>query len=130
MYNIKAAVSRLDFAPKAKEMEVTDISTGHFVFTPRPGKLVSLQKLSKTIEGAGYKIEKAFIEVTGRVSTVKGKTVVKAEGSGQSFWLITDALVPDSENTPTFSGAWSEEEGRQTIRLADSKGSEGPEGRP
>ncbi|MPZ20842.1 MAG: hypothetical protein GEV06_23480 [Luteitalea sp.] len=38
MYNIKAAVSRLNFAPDTDEMKVTDIATGHFVFNPVPNR--------------------------------------------------------------------------------------------
>ena len=33
---------RLEFAPAPKDMEVTDIENGRFVFRPRPDKPVSL----------------------------------------------------------------------------------------
>jgi hypothetical protein len=38
VYNIQKAVSRLDYAPKLKEVEVTDIKKGLGVFTPKPDK--------------------------------------------------------------------------------------------
>lgn len=83
MYNIKAAVSRLDFAPTPKAMEVTDIETGHFIFSPLRGKKVVYKALEKVIVAAGYKIEKAWIEVTGRLADAH----LQIEGSGQIFRL-------------------------------------------
>jgi hypothetical protein len=40
VYNIQKAVSRLEFAPKLKEIEVTDIQKGLGVFTPKSDKPV------------------------------------------------------------------------------------------
>lgn len=107
-------------------MEVTDISTGLFVFTPRPNKPVSYRELSNNIQGAGYEIEEARIEVKGRVSDSEGKTILKVVGSGQGFELISpEALETESGKLQTVFGLWSEEDGRQIIHLADSKGSGG-----
>ncbi len=38
-------MSRLEFGPKPREMEVTDIATGHFVFRPVDGEKVSYEAL-------------------------------------------------------------------------------------
>jgi hypothetical protein len=40
VYNIQKAVSRLEFAPKLKEIQVTDIQKGLGVFTPKSDKPV------------------------------------------------------------------------------------------
>ncbi len=50
-------MSRLDFGPKPKAMEVTDIRTGHFVFTPLADQHVSFDDLERAIEKAGYEVE-------------------------------------------------------------------------
>jgi len=44
------AVSRLEFAPKLKEIEVTDIKKGHGVFTPKPDKRASFAGVERGIE--------------------------------------------------------------------------------
>lgn len=114
MYNVKAAVSRLEFGPKANEMEVTDIATGHFVFRPVTGEKVSFAALNKAIENAGYEIEAAGITVTGTVADDRHLETP----DGQVFELTAadpvgkerlDALEAGSE--ATLSGAWKAVEG-------------------
>lgn len=121
MYNVKAAVSRLEFGPKPKEMEVTDIRTGHFVFRPVTGEEVSYEALNEAIEDAGYEIEDAAITVTGRVTddrhleTPDGQ-VFELSAVGAAGEERLAALEPGSEST--LSGAWKAVEGVDVIMLA------------
>ena len=86
MYNIQKAVSRLEFAPKLKEIEVTDIKKGLGVFTPKPDKLVSFAALKESLKKAGYTLDKADITVSGTLAKdAKGWSIVVA--SGQHFFL-------------------------------------------
>ena len=87
MYNVKAAVSRLPFGPKPKEMEVTDIASGHFVFSPVRGEKVSYEALDKAITDAGYEIEDAKVVVSGTV-TEEGHLETP---DGQRFHLTASA---------------------------------------
>jgi hypothetical protein len=65
VYNIQKAVSRLDYAPKLKEIQVTDIQKGLGVFTPKPDKPVSFAALKETLKKAGYTLDAADITVAG-----------------------------------------------------------------
>ncbi len=84
MYGIKAAVRRLEFAPAPKDMEVTDIATGRFVFRPRTDKPVSLSELRKAVTKAGYEIEGTRIEVSGSLGA-DGR--LRVPETGQVFLL-------------------------------------------
>lgn len=119
MYGIKAAVSRLDFAPEAKDMEVIDVTTGRFVFKPRPGKAVSLAALEKAVTQAGYEIEKTRIEVTGKL-TEDGR--LRVPETGQVFRL-TGKEHPQkaSENPVTVAGGWKAEGGEQVVLLDEPR---------
>jgi len=87
VYNIQKAVSRLDYAPKLKEIEVTDIQKGLGVFTPKPDKPVSFAALKETLKKAGYTLDAADIIVSGTlVKTEEGWAVV-VQPSGQRFTL-------------------------------------------
>lgn len=129
MYNVKAAVSRLEFGPKPKEMEVTDIRTGHFVFRPVEGEEVSYLELSEAIENAGYEIEDAAITVAGRVTddrhleTPDGK-VFELAAAGPAGEERLAALEPGSDTI--LSGAWKAVEGVEVILVgADPPPNEG-----
>ena len=65
MYNIQKAVSRLDYAPKLKEIELTDIKKGLGEFTPKPEKPVSFAALKATLKSAGYVLDAADITIAG-----------------------------------------------------------------
>ena len=92
MYNIQKAVSRLDFAPKLKEIEVTDIKKGLGVFTPKPDKPVSFAALKESLKKAGYTLDAADITVAGTLAKDdKGWTII-VQQSGQRF-LLTGANV-------------------------------------
>jgi hypothetical protein len=86
VYNIQKAVSRLEFAPKLKEIEVTDIHKGLGVFTPKPDKPVSFAALKEALKKAGYTLDKADITVVGTLAKdAKGWAIVVP--SGQQFFL-------------------------------------------
>ncbi len=80
MYNIKKAVSRLDFAPKIDDIKVTDIKRGLGVFTPKPDKPVSYAALKAALKKAGYALASAEITVTGRLVR-----------EGVDLWLVVDS---------------------------------------
>lgn len=87
MYNIQKAVSRLDYAPKLKEIEVTDFQKGLGVFTPKPDKPVSFAALKETLKKAGYTLAAADITVAGTLEKDKKGWAIVAEPSGQRFSL-------------------------------------------
>jgi hypothetical protein len=80
-------VSRLDYAPKLKEIKVTDIKKGIGVFTPKPDKPVSFDALKEVLKKAGYTLDTADITITGTlVSDDKGWWIV-SNTSEQRFAL-------------------------------------------
>ncbi len=87
MYNIQKAVSRLDYAPKLKEIEITDIKKGLAVFTPKPDKPVSFAALKATLKSAGYVLDSANISVDGTLNKEGEVWIVVAKSSGQKFVL-------------------------------------------
>ena len=127
MYGIKAAVSRLDYAPETKDMEVTDIKTGRFVFRPRPGKPVSLAELQKSVTKAGYEIEGTWVEVSGtltpdgRLRVPETGQVFRLEGEDQLRTLRKQA---DSAGRVIAAGAWKLADRQETILLAEPRAEE------
>ncbi|HJP95096.1 MAG TPA: hypothetical protein VJ875_24255 [Pyrinomonadaceae bacterium] len=87
MYNIQKAVSRLDYAPKLKEIEVTDIKKGLGVFTPKPDKPVSFAALKATLKSAGYVLDAADITVAGTLNREGDAWIVIVKPNGQKFVL-------------------------------------------
>lgn len=87
MFNIQKAVSRLDFAPKLKEIEVTDITKGLAVFTPKPDKPVSFASIKNNLKQAGYELASADITVVGKLLNEDGKWFAVSASSGQRFAL-------------------------------------------
>ncbi len=81
MYNIQKAVSRLDYAPKLKEIQITEIKKGLGVFTPKPDKAVSFAALKAALKKAGYALDSAEIIVAGKL---------RREGDG---WVLIVAPV-------------------------------------
>lgn len=92
MYNIQKAVSRLDYAPKLKEIKVTNIKKGIGVFTPKPDKAVSFAALKETLKKAGYTLDTADIAVLGTLIKEREKWTIVALQSGQRFELEGGAL--------------------------------------
>ena len=87
MYNIQKAVSRLDYAPKLKEIEITDIKKGLGVFTPKPDGAVSFSALKQTLKKAGYTLAAADITVSGKLTRDGEKWIIVSNQSGQKFEL-------------------------------------------
>jgi len=87
VYNIQKAVSRLDFAPKLKKIEVTDFKKGLGVFTPKPDKPVSFAALKEALKKAGYTVDAADITVAGSLEKNEKGWVLVAQQSGQRFAL-------------------------------------------
>ena len=112
-------MSRLDFAPEAKDMEVIDVTAGRFVFKPRPGKAVSLAALEKAVTQAGYEIEKTRIEVTGKL-TEDGR--LRVSETGQVFRLAGRERPPAASESPvTVAGGWKAEGGEQVVLLGEPR---------
>ena len=80
-------MSRLDYAPKLKEIEITDIKKGLGVFTPKPDKPVSFDALKETLKKAGYTLDTAEIIILGTLKRDEKGWWIVAELSGQRFAL-------------------------------------------
>ncbi|HUO87319.1 MAG TPA: hypothetical protein VM617_07995 [Thermoanaerobaculia bacterium] len=115
-------MSRLEFGPRPKEMEVTDIATGHFVFRPVAGKEVSFPALEEAIEDAGYEIEDATITLAGVVTDERHLTTP----NGQVFHLTAaddggkqrlEGLRADQRIVVT--GAWTAVEGVDVVVVSE-----------
>lgn len=104
-------MSRLDFAPGTEAMEVTDIETGHFVFEPKPDKSVSYRDLDEAIKGAGYRIDKAWIEVAGKMAD---GDELRIEETGQTFRLSGEP-PGEAGKQITVQGEWKWEDGTDLI---------------
>jgi hypothetical protein len=87
VYNIQKAVSRLDFAPKLKEIEVTDFQKGLGVFTPKPDKPVSFAALKGSLKKAGYTLAAADITVAGTLARDERGWSIVVQQSGQRLAL-------------------------------------------
>ncbi len=109
---------RLDFAPEVKDMEVTDITNGRFVFKPRPDKPVSLEGLRKAVIKAGYEIEGTWIEVSGTL-TSDGR--LRVPETGQVFRLKGEGEKKAAEDGVTVSGAWKAAEGEEIVALEERR---------
>lgn len=111
MYNIQKAVSRLDYAPKLKEIEITDIKKGLGQFTPKPDKPVSFAALKATLKSAGYVLDAADIAVAGTLEREGDLWVVTVKSSGQKFVLegpnVTNAVSGTEAGSPIeITGKW------------------------
>jgi len=81
-------VSRLDYAPKLKEIKVTDIKKGIAVFTPKPDKPVSFAALKETLKKAGYTLDSANMRVAGKLIREDKLWFLIDPLSGQRFAII------------------------------------------
>jgi hypothetical protein len=123
VYNIQKAVSRLEFAPKLKEIEVTDIQKGIGVFTPKPDKVVSFAALKETLKKAGYALDSADITLTGTLANDgKGWSLVVRDS--QQRFLLTGANVEQAigdasvGSTVEITGDWKTVEAGSTTSPA------------
>ena len=80
-------MSRLDFAPKLKEIQLTNIKKGLGEFTPKPDKLVSFEALKASLKKAGYVLDKADITLVGTLERDGEAWVLVVDSSGQRFTL-------------------------------------------
>jgi hypothetical protein len=85
-------VSRLDYAPKLKEIKVTDIKKGLGVFTPKPGKPVSFAALKSALKKAGYTLDSAEITISGTLVHDDAGWWLVVGPSGQRFRLEGKSL--------------------------------------
>jgi hypothetical protein len=111
VYNIQKAVSRLDYAPKLKEIEVTDIKKGLGVFTPKPDKPVSFAALKEALKKAGYTLDAADITVSGTVTKDEAGWTLVVQSSGQKFALAgpdVEQSLPDVKEGASIeiTGGW------------------------
>ena len=80
-------MSRLDYAPKLKEIELTDIKKGIGVFTPKADKPVSFAALKATLKSAGYVLDSADITVAGTLNKDGETWIIVTKPSEQKFVL-------------------------------------------
>jgi len=109
VYNIQKAVSRLDFAPQPKEVQITDIKKGIGIFTPKPDKPVSFAALKEKLKKAGYVVASAVITVSGKLACDDGQWSIVANTSEQRFNLSDpDTLLANSVagDIVEVSGNW------------------------
>jgi len=130
VYNIQKAVSRLDFAPKLKEIEVTDFQKGLGLFTPKPDKTVSFAALKESLKKAGYTLAAADITVAGTLERDEKGWSIVVKQSGQRFALeganVDQALAGAKpaeaiELTGDWQTAGTAPNTQETIHLSVSK---------
>jgi hypothetical protein len=92
VYNVQKAVGRLAFAPKSKDIAITDLKRGLATFAPRPDKSVSFAALKEALKRAGYTLASAEISVAGTLRREAEGWALVADNSAQTFVLDTDAL--------------------------------------
>lgn len=115
---------RLELAPDLKEMEVTDIENGRFVFPPLPDKPVSLEKLRQVVVDAGYEIEGTRIEVTGTL-TPDGK--LRVAETGQVFRLGGEEIQGQAADAPvSVAGVWKVQDQEEIIVVEAPRTQETP----
>jgi hypothetical protein len=119
-------VSRLDYAPKLKEIEITDIKKGLGVFTPKPDKSVSFTALKATLKDAGYVLDAAEIIVAGALNKEGDVWNVVVKSSGQKFILEGANVEERLEGSPIeITGDWKTvgkgANAHEVITLAEKK---------
>ena len=104
-------MSRLDYAPKLKEIQVTDFQKGLGVFTPNPDKPVSFAALKETLKKAGYTLDAADITIAGKLARDEQGWAIVVPASGQRIGLagpnVDRVLVGAKEGeTIELTGDW------------------------
>lgn len=104
-------MSRLDFAPKLKEIEVTDFKKGLGTFTPKPDKRVSFAALKEVLKKAGYALDSAEITIAGTLAGDEQGWTIVVQASQQQFVLdgpnVKQALGEAQANdTIELTGTW------------------------
>lgn len=121
MYNIKKAVSRLEFGPGIDDIKITEIQKGLGNFTPKPEKPVSFAVLSDAIKKTGYKLGSADIIVSGTLEREGDRWWLVADSSKQRFLLLGEHQALVSGARVEVQGSWEtqgeKEAAREVIRL-------------
>lgn len=118
-------MSRLGYAPKRKEIQITDIKAGTGVFVPKSDKPVSFAALKSELKKAGYELASAAITVSGKL-TRDGEAWSIVTPSGQRFALIDSekGFLKDAVagQTVEVSGDWkAEKDDAEVISLISLK---------
>jgi hypothetical protein len=127
VFNIQKAVSRLNFAPKLNEIEITDIKNGVGMFMPKAEKPVSYAALKETLKKAGYTLASAKITVNGKLARDSAGWALLADTSGQRFALEGEGLeqaLPDAapDAQVELTGDWKTAgEGKEIISPLPAK---------
>jgi hypothetical protein len=106
-------VSRLDYAPPLKEVQITDIKKGIGIFTPKPEKPVSFAALKQNLKKSGYVLASAGITVSGKLSREDGQWSIVATTSEQRFNLSDpDTLLANmvAGEVVEVTGNWKTQE--------------------
>jgi hypothetical protein len=103
-------VSRLDYAPKLKDIEITDVNTGLGGFTPKPHRPVSFAALKDALKKAGNALDSAGILVS---------RMLKREGD--KWWLIPVSPTTTKHTDPSRSGSVSLTGGAAATRPPPSR---------
>ena len=123
-------MSRLDYAPKLKEIELTDIKKGLGEFTPKPDKPVSFAALKATLKSAGYVLDSAEITVAGTLSKDGENWIVITKPSEQKFVLdgpnVAKAIAGIDVGSPIeITGTWktvgAKDNAREVIAPAEKQ---------
>ncbi len=133
MFNIQKAVSRLKYAPKLSEIEITDIKRGLGVFTPKPDQPVSFAALKAALKKAGYALDRAEMTVAGTLARDGQGWALVVEPSGQRFVLegrnleqLMAGVAPGAR--AEITGGWKTDEtgaaAREVITPRDVKKAE------
>lgn len=85
-------MSRLDYAPKLKDIQITDIKKGIGVFTPKPNKAVSFAALRENLKKAGYTLDRADVTAVGMLAKEENAWVLIVAETGQRFTLEGDKV--------------------------------------
>ena len=118
-------MSRLEFAPKLDDINVSDVKRGLGDFTPRADKHVSFAALKEALKKAGYKLGSARITVAGTLARSESGWWLEAEPSKQRFALEPGDLLKDVEPGASVdvTGDWrtlvENKAGREVIRLLE-----------
>ena len=126
MFNIQKAVSRLNFAPKLNEIEITDIKTAS-ACSRRRLKTISFAALKETLKKAGYTLASAKITVNGKLASDAAGWSLMIETSGQRFALVgegVDHAIPDAAPNAQveITGDWKTAgEGKEIISPLPAK---------
>ena len=104
-------MSRLDYAPKLTEIQITDIKRGIGFFIPKSDKPVSLAALKDALKKAGYELASVEMTVAGTLARDGEKWLLVARQTNQRFALegkeATSVLVGAVEDASVeITGEW------------------------